>query len=186
MGDVDALLAEVAAFVIGERRIPPPRRLLSAVLFTDLVSSTERAAALGDADWKSVLDRHDAVVRAIVGRNGGSVIKTTGDGVLALVPSAGTCLHVAATISHDLAAEGLDVRMGAHVGDVDRRGDDVSGLAVNIASRVMSTAGTGEIVVTAPVVAAVAGQAVAFESLGARELRGVPGAWELFRVVDNT
>ena len=186
VGDVDALLAEVAAFVIGERRIPPPRRLLSAVLFTDLVGSTERAAALGDADWKSVLDRHDAVVRAIVGRNGGSVIKATGDGVLALVPSAGTCLHVAATISHDLAAEGLDVRMGAHVGDVDRRGDDVSGLAVNIASRAMSKGANGEIVVTASLRAAVAGQAVEFEALGAHELKGVPGVWELFRVAGDS
>jgi class 3 adenylate cyclase len=182
VGDVDALLAEVAAFVVGERRIPPPRRLLSAVLFTDLVGSTERAAVLGDADWKSVLDRHDALVRATVGRSGGSVVKTTGDGVLALLPSAGTCLRVAATVRHDLAAEGLHVRIGVHVGDIDRRGDDVSGLAVNIASRAMATAGTGEIVVTAPVVAAVAGQAVAFESLGVHELKGVPGSWELFRV----
>ena len=129
-----------------------------------------------------MLDRHDAVVRAIVGRSGGSVAKTIGDGVLALLPSAGTCLRVAASVRHDLAAEGLNVRIGVHVGDIDRQSDDVSGLAVNIASRAMSTAGTGEIVVTAPVVAAAAGQAVAFESLGAHELKGVPGAWELFRV----
>ncbi len=89
VGDVDALVAEIAAFVVGEQRLPPPQRLLSAVLFTDLVGSTERASSLGDEDWKSVLDRHDATIRAIVGRAGGSVIKTTGDGVLALLPSAG-------------------------------------------------------------------------------------------------
>jgi class 3 adenylate cyclase len=183
VGDVDALVAEIAAFVVGERRIPPPQRLLSAVLFTDLVGSTERASSLGDQDWKSVLDRHDATIRAIVGRAGGSVVKTTGDGVLALLPSAGGCLRVAAAILRDLRAEGLDARIGVHVGDVDRRGDDVSGLAVNIASRAMSKGGAGEIVVTASVVAAVAGQAVSFEPLGAHDLKGVPGAWELFRVV---
>jgi class 3 adenylate cyclase len=186
VGDVDALVAEIGAFVVGERRVPPPQRLLSTVLFTDLVGSTERAASLGDEDWKSLLDRHDAAVRVIVERCGGSVIKTTGDGVLALLPSAGECLRVAAAIRRDLAAEGLDVRIGVHVGDIDRRGDDVSGLAVNIASRAMSKAGTGEIVVTAPVVGAVAGQAVAFESLGIHDLKGVPGAWELFRVAADT
>ena len=122
VGDVDALVAEIAAFVVGERRLPPPQRLLSAVLFTDLVGSTERAAALGDADWKSVLDRHDAAVRTIVGRCGGSVIKTTGDGVLALLPSAGVCFRAAAAVRSELATEGLDVRIGVHVGDIDRRG----------------------------------------------------------------
>ena len=186
VGDVDALVAEIAAFVVGERRVPPPQRLLSAVLFTDLVGSTERAASLGDEDWKSVLDRHDAAVRVIVGRSGGSVVKTTGDGVLALLPSAGGCLRVAAAIRRDLAAQGLDVRIGVHVGDIDRRGDDVSGLAVNTASRAMSKGGAGEIVVTASVVVAVAGQAVAFEPLGAHDLKGVPGVWELFRVAADT
>ena len=186
VGDVDAVVAEIAEFVVGERRLPPPQRLLSAVMFTDLVGSTERASSLGDEDWKSVLDRHDAAVRNIVGRSGGSVVKTTGDGVLALLPSAGVCLRVAATIRRDLGAVGLEVRIGVHVGDVDRRGDDVSGLTVNIASRVMATGGAGEIVVTAAVVAAVAGQAVAFEPLGAHDLKGVPGEWELFRVAPDT
>jgi class 3 adenylate cyclase len=185
VGDVDALVAEVAAFV-GERRLAPPQRLVSVVLFTDLVDSTQRAASLGDEGWKSVLDRHDAVVRAIVGRSGGTVVKTTGDGVLALLPSGGICLRAAAAIRRDLSAEGLDVRIGVHIGDIDRRGDDVSGLAVNIASRVMSKGGAGEIVVTVSVVAAVAGQAIAFEPLGSHDLKGVPGTWELFRMaVDN-
>ena len=167
VGDVDALVAEIAEFVVGERRLPAPQRLLSE-------------------DWKSVLDRHDAAVRTIVGRCGGSVVKTTGDGVLALLPSAGVGLRVATEIRRDLAFEGLDVRIGLHVGDIDRRGDDVSGLAVNIASRVMSKGGAGEIVVTGSVVAAVAGQAVAFEPLGTHELKGIPGAWELFRLALDT
>ena len=182
VGDVDALVAEIAEFVVGERRLPAPQRLLSAVMFTDLVDSTERAASLGDEDWKFLLDRHDAAVRAVVGRRGGSVVKTTGDGVLALLPSAGVSLRAATEIRRDLAVEGLDVRIGLHVGDIDRRGDDVSGLAVNLASRVMSKGDAGEIVVSVSVVAAVAGQAVAFEALGTHELKGIPGAWELFRL----
>jgi len=185
VGDVDALVAEIAEFVVGERRIPAPQRVLSAVMFTDLVGSTKRAASIGDEEWKAVLDRHDTAVRAIVGRCGGSVVKTTGDGVLALLPSAGVCLRAAAEIRRDLAAEGLEVRIGVHVGDVDRRGNDVSGLAVNIASRAMSNADPGEIVVTASVIAAVAGQAVGFEPLGTRDLKGVPGTWDLFRVRDE-
>jgi class 3 adenylate cyclase len=182
VGDVDALVAEISAFVVGERRLPPPQRFLAAVLFTDLVGSTERAATLGDEDWKSVLDRHDAAVRTIVGRCGGSVVKTTGDGVLALLPSAGAGLRAAAAIHRDLEAVGLDARIGVHAGDVDRRGEDISGLAVNVAGRVMAKGGAGEIVVTASVVVAVAGQAVAFEPLGTHLLKGVPGAWQLFRV----
>jgi class 3 adenylate cyclase len=186
VGDVDALVAEITTFVVGERRLPPPHRLVSVVLFTDLVGSTEQAAALGDEGWKSVLDRHDAAVRTIVGRCGGSVIKTTGDGVLALLPSAGVGLRAAAAIRHDLAAERLDVRIGLHVGDIDRRGDDISGLAVNIASRAMSKGGAGEIVVTVSVVAAAIGQPVTFESLGTHDLKGVPGAWQLFRVATDS
>lgn len=184
VGDVDAVVAEIAAFVVGERRIPAPQRLLSAVMFTDLVSSTARAASLGDEDWKSLLDRHDTVVRTNVGRVGGSVIKTTGDGALALIPSSAGLLRAAVAIRRDLAIEGLDVRIGAHVGDVDHRGNDVSGIAVNIASRAMSKADAGEVVVTAPVVAAAVGQAVGFETLGTHELKGVPGRWELFRLTD--
>lgn len=185
VGDVDAFVAEIAEFVVGERRLPAPQRLLSAVLFTDLVDSTARAAALGDEGWKSVLNRHDTAVRTIVGRCGGSVVKTTGDGVLALLPSAGTGLRAAADIRRDLAADGLEVRIGIHVGDVDRRGDDVSGLAVNIASRVMSAAGAGEILTTVTVVAAVAGQAATFAPLGTRELKGIPGTWDLFRASEE-
>jgi class 3 adenylate cyclase len=106
--------------------------------------------------------------------------------VLALLPSAGVGLRVATEIRRDLALEGLDVRIGMHVGDIDRRGDDVSGLAVNIASRVMSKGGAGEIVVTMSVVAAVAGQPVAFESLGTHDLKGIPGTWELFRMAADS
>jgi len=182
VGDVDAVVAEIAEFTIGERRVPPPDRVLAAVLFTDLVDSTRRAADVGDASWKALLDRHDRCVRNAVHGCGGEVIKTTGDGVLALLPSAGVAVRAARRIRDGLRAEDLNVRVGIHVGDVDRRGDDVSGLAVNIAARVMAKAATDEIAVTASVVAATAGQVSVFTPLGAHELKGIPGTWELFRL----
>jgi class 3 adenylate cyclase/alpha-beta hydrolase superfamily lysophospholipase len=181
LGDVDAVVAEVSNFVLGERRTPPPQRLLAAVLFTDLVDSTVRAAALGDARWKTLLDRHDAVMRAAVGHCGGTVVKGTGDGVLALLPSASAALQVAARARRELAAEQLDTRIGIHVGDIDRRGDDISGLAVHIAARVMAKAGTSEIFVTESVVAATGGPGPQFEHLGTHDLKGVPGTWTLYR-----
>jgi class 3 adenylate cyclase len=185
VGDVDALVAEIGQFLVGERRLPPPQRLLAAVMFTDLVGSTERAASVGDAQWKAMLDRHDRAVRAAVERCGGTVVKTTGDGVLAHFPSAGVAIGTADRIRMALAGDDLAVRVGIHVGDIDRRGADVSGLAVNIAARVMARAGDGEVVVTASVVAAIAGEAVAFEPMGPHELKGVPGVWDLFRLVRN-
>ncbi len=184
-GDVDALVAEIGAFVLGERRLPPPRRVLAALLFTDLVSSTERAATLGDTRWKSVLDRHDATARAAIGRCGGQVIKTTGDGVLALMPSAGGAVRSAERIRADLDTDGLSVRIGIHVGDVDRRGDDVSGLSAHVAARVMAAAGAGEILVTGSARAADTDHAGRFEALGPHTLKGVPGEWELFRLTEG-
>ena len=185
LGDVDAVVAEIADFVVGERRLPPPQRLLGAVMFTDLVASTERAASLGDERWKSVLDRHDAALRAAVGRGGGTVVKGTGDGVLAMFPSAGAAVRAAGQVRDALAADGLEVRIGIHVGDIDRRGDDVSGLGVVVAARAMAVADAGQIVVTASVPSAVIGQAASFEVLGSHELKGVPGLWELSRLVDS-
>ena len=184
-GDVDSVVAEIADFVVGERRISPPDRVLAAVMFTDLVSSTEQAATLGDGPWKAVLDRHDSIIRNAVGRCGGTVVKTTGDGVLAVLPSAGVAVRAAMRVRHDLADNGLVVRIGLHVGDVDRRGDDISGLAVHIAAGVMASAAPGEIFVTHSVVVALAGQGTDFETPGVRSLKGVPGEWTLFRL-DHT
>jgi class 3 adenylate cyclase/pimeloyl-ACP methyl ester carboxylesterase len=182
-GDVDAVVAEIAAFVVGERRLPPPTRSLAAIMFTDLVGSTTRAAEIGDARWRSLIERHDDILRTVIGRNGGNVVKTTGDGVLALLPSASGALRAARQARAELARIGLELRVGIHVGDVDKRGTDVSGLAVNIAARVMSVA-DGQVTVTAQVAGAVAGDPIRFEMLGAHELKGVPGRWDLYGVVE--
>ena len=183
VGDVDALVAEIAEFLVGERRVPAPERQLSAILFSDLVGSTERAASLGDERWKALLDRHDTAVRSVVTRCGGRVVKTTGDGVLALFPSASTALDSAKRLRTRLVDDDLRIRVGVHVGEVDRRGDDVSGLAVNIAARVMSAAPDDGIAVTESVVITMTGLDAAFEPIGSHELKGVPGTWSLSRLV---
>ncbi len=182
-GDIDAIIAEVAGFATGEAKAAPPERLLAAVLFTDLVSSTERAAEMGDAAWRGVLDRHDEIARRCVGRRGGTVVKGTGDGVLATLPSATGALEAARDIRSALAGEGLGIRAGVHVGEIERRGNDVAGIGVHVAARVMAQAPDGEIYVTAAVPISVAGTDAAFEPVGETELRGVPGSWALSRVL---
>jgi class 3 adenylate cyclase len=178
--DVDALVAETARFLTGEAKVPPPSRTLCAVLFTDLVSSTERAAALGDERWKAVLNRHDDVARTTIGRHAGRVVKTTGDGVLAVLPSATAALRAADQIRRSLANEGLDVRIGIHVAEVEARGDDIAGLGVHVAARIMGAAGPGEILVSGTIPPIVGESAFGFETRGRCTLKGVPGEWELF------
>ena len=181
--DVDSLLAAITQFATGKSRLPAPERALCAVLFTDIVGSTEHAAVLGDRRWRMVLDHHDRVISEEVTRNGGTVIKSTGDGVLATLPSGDRALRAATTIHERLSRDDLQVRMGVHVGDVERRGTDVAGMSVHVAARVMALAGPGEVLVTASVPIAVAGTKHRFELVGEHDLRGVPGSWTILRNV---
>ncbi len=185
-GEVDALLAEIAHFVTGERRAPTPERLLAAVLYTDLVASTDRATSVGDARWKHVLDRHDEVSRACIGRRGGTVIKTTGDGILAIVPSAANAFRAARELRTALLEEDLEVRVGIHVGDIDRRGDDISGIGVVIAARLLGLATPGEILASSVAVGATTGEPITFVPRGEHNLKGVPGTWPLFTMTAST
>jgi class 3 adenylate cyclase len=180
--DVDALLAEITRFVTGEHRTLAPERLLAAVLFSDLVSSTEHAAAVGDARWKQLLDRHDDVIRACVGRRGGTVVKSTGDGVVATLPSAAGAVRAARELGTALEQEGLPVRVGIHVGDIERRGNDITGVGVVVAARILGLASAGEILVSSTVVLAAAGEAFNFDARGEYPLKGLPGTWELYAV----
>jgi len=182
--DVDALVAEIARFLTGEAKVPPPSRTLCAVMFTDLVSSTEQAAALGDERWKAVLNRHDEVARAIVGRHAGRVVKTTGDGILAVLPSASAGVRAAHEIRRSLARDGLEVRVGLHVAEIEARGDDIAGLGVHVAARIMAKAAAGEVLVSATVPVIAGDGEFAYESRGRHPLKGVPGEWELLAVTE--
>jgi len=184
-GEVDALLAEVTRFVTGERRIPEPERMLAVVLFSDLVASTDHATSLGDERWKRLLDRHDEIARSCVARRGGTVIKTTGDGILATLPSTHNALRAAQELRLALAEEGLSVRVGIHVGDIDRRGNDISGLGVVIAARILDLAGPGEILASSTAVQAATGAPHTFHPRGEHNLKGVTGSWRLFALTTH-
>ena len=175
----EALVAEVARFVTGEDHQASVSRALAAVMFTDLAASTERAAEAGDTRWTRTLDAHDDAVRKAVRRHGGRVVKTTGDGVLATFPSASGAMHAGMQIRAALAANGLAVRIGVHVGDVERRGDDVAGVAVHVAARVTNLAQPGELLVSESARMAASGDSFAFEDRGRHRLKGLSGEFVL-------
>ena len=177
---VDDVLAEVSQHLTGEVRLPAPERQIAVIMFTDLVGSTRRAAAAGDAQWKRLLDRHDNASRRAVSRRGGEVIKTTGDGILALLPSATAAIDAARAIRSELGQDDLHVRIGIHVGEIDRRGDDVSGLAVIVAARIMSIAESGQTL--ASTVVTLLTDAASFTSVGPKQLKNIDGTWELHAV----
>jgi class 3 adenylate cyclase len=177
-------LAELEEFVTGRRAVGSSDRVLATVLFTDIVSSTERASALGDREWRAVLDRHDALADHVVERHRGRVVKSTGDGVLATFDGPARGIRAAREIVAAAADIDLDVRAGLHTGEIERRGDDVAGIAVHIASRVGALAQPREVLVSRTVKDLVAGSGLAFASRGEFDLKGIAERWELFRVVE--
>jgi len=155
-------------------------RVLATVLFTDIVDSTSRAAELGDRNWRQLLDRHDRVVRAEVGRWRGAFVKSTGDGILATFDAPTRALRCAFGLAEALTGLGLRIRAAIHTGEVEMRGDDIGGIGVHIAARALSEAGAGAVVVTRTVRDLATGTDLAFNPLGSVGLRGIPGQWELF------
>jgi class 3 adenylate cyclase/pimeloyl-ACP methyl ester carboxylesterase len=155
----------------------------ATVLFTDIVDSTRRAAELGDAAWRQLLEHHDAVVRSVVGRFDGHVVKTTGDGVLATFSDPGRALDAAGDIRTQLSGSGIAVRAGLHIGQLERREDgDVAGVVVNIAARVEAVAAPGQILVTQAIRDMMLGSGRSFEPNGDHQLKGIEGSWRLYSV----
>jgi class 3 adenylate cyclase len=180
VGDTDALVEEIEEFLTGTRSKAEGDIVMAAVLFTDIVASTEHQARVGSREWSRLSDRHDAMVRAALLRHGGHEVKTTGDGFLVTFNATGSALRCAADILADANDIGLNLRAGLHTGELELRDDDIAGLAVNIASRVCAWAGPGEVLVTETVRLSMVGSAMAFEDRGKHELKGVPGLWRLF------
>jgi class 3 adenylate cyclase len=156
------------------------RRLLATVLFTDIVGSTERAQATGDRRWRELLDAHDEAARRLVAREGGRRIKSTGDGVLAVFDGPGRAIRCAVALRKELEGLGIEIRAGIHTGELDVTDDDVGGIAVHIAARIMATAGPGEILVSRTVRDLVTGSGIALEDRGTHALRGLSDPWQLF------
>jgi class 3 adenylate cyclase len=179
--DTEPLVDELEELVTGTRAARPPERVLATVLFTDIVGSTERAAAAGDRAWREQLDAHQALVRAELAAHGGEEVKTLGDGFLATFDGPARAVRCALRVAERSGAAGVPVRAGLHTGECERAAGDVAGIAVHIAARVMAEAGGGEVLVSRTVTDLVAGSGLRFSSRGPRALRGVPGEWELFQ-----
>ena len=159
-------------------------RVLATVLFTDIVDSTSRAASMGDRDWRALLDAHDAVVRAQLARFRGREVSTAGDSFFATFDGPQRAIRCAVQIREALRPLDIEVRAGLHTGECEVRGDDVAGLAVHIGARVSSLADAGDILVSGTLRDLVVGSGLHFDDRGSHQLKGVPGEWRLFAVVD--
>jgi class 3 adenylate cyclase len=178
-GDFDQIVDEIETFVTGARAPVKVERSLATVLFTDIVRSTERAAELGDRRWRDLLERHDAVTREQVSAFGGRVVKSLGDGALAVFDGPARAIRCAESMRDELRGVDVSARFGIHTGECELIGDDVGGMAVHIAARVMSQADADEILVSSTVADLVVGSDLYFEERGTHELKGVPGQWRL-------
>jgi class 3 adenylate cyclase len=156
--------------------------VLATVLFTDIVGSTERAAALGDRSWRELLQQHHALVRSELERFRGVEIDTAGDGFMASFDGPARAIRCACAIQDAVSQLRLEIRAGIHTGECERIGDKLSGIAVHIAARVAGTAGPGQVLVSQTVRDLVAGSGIDFESRGEHELKGVSETWQLFAV----
>jgi class 3 adenylate cyclase len=182
VGDADAIVDEVQEFLTGARPIPDTDRVLATVLFTDIVGSTERAAALGDRSWRELLQQHHALVRSELERFRGVEIDTAGDGFMASFDGPARAIRCACAIQDAVSQLRLEIRAGIHTGECERIGDKLSGIAVHIAARVAGTAGPGQVLVSQTVRDLVAGSGIDFESRDEHELKGVSETWQLFAV----
>jgi class 3 adenylate cyclase len=173
---------EVAEFLTGERPAVEIERLLTTMLFTDIVGSTQRAASLGDERWRSLLDAHDRTVRDQLRRHRGKEIETSGDGFFASFDGPARAIRCAQSIVEAIGTLGIQLRAGLHTGECEVRGEHLGGLAVHIAARVGALAGPGEVLVSGTVKDLVVGSGIEFTTRGEHELKGVPGTWKLFAV----
>jgi len=180
---MDEILDEIQGFLTGARdRAASSNRVLATVLFTDIVGSTERAAAEGDRRWRTLVESHDTISRGVVEQHGGRVIRSTGDGVLAIFDGPGRAVQCALSLRDALRTLAIDIRAGIHTGEIEVGGDEISGIGVHVAARVVSRAENGQIWVSSVVPLLMTGSNVEFEPRGEWVLKGVPGEWSLFAV----
>ncbi len=185
VGDCDAIADEIEEFLTGVRRGPEPDRVLATVMFTDIVGATERAARLGDHQWRDLLEQHYALVRRELARFRGREIDTAGDGFLAAFDGPARAIRCALSIRNAVRSLGLEIRAGLHTGECEMIGEKVGGVAVHIGARVAALAAAGEVLVSHTVKDLVAGSGIRFESRGTHLLKGVPDEWPLFAVLSD-
>jgi class 3 adenylate cyclase len=176
------LIARITDNIFCVRELAEPNRMLATVLFTDIVGSTEQAAALGDRRWRDLLETHHSAVRRELTRFQGREIDTAGDGFLAIFDQPAQAIHCACAISDAVRQLGIEIRAGLHVGECEAVGDKIRGIAVHIGARVAALAASGEILLSSTVKDLVAGAGIRFEDRGRHVLKGIPGEWQLFAV----
>ncbi len=181
-GDGDGYAEEIEEFLTGARHAPPSDRILTTVMFTDIVASTERAAALGDARWRELLGRHNELMRVELERHRGREVKTMGDGFLATFDGPARGIRCARAIADKVRDLDVELRAGLHTGECELIGEDIGGMAVNIGARIGALAGVNEVVVSSTVKDLVVGSGISFSDRGAHRLKGVPDEWRLFAV----
>lgn len=181
-GDFEPTLEHVEEFLTGRHDVARQDRFLATVLFTDIVGSTARAAAMGDQRWLDLLSEHNRIVRTQLGRFRGREIKMTGDGCVATFDGPARAIACAAALKEQLPSIGLDVRAGIHTGEVEMRSGELGGIGVHIAARVMAHAEHGGVLVSSTVKDLVVGSGIRFKACGAVELKGVPGDWPLYEL----
>jgi class 3 adenylate cyclase len=180
LDDMETILSDIQEFVTGERPIDSYDRILATVLFVDIASSTERAAALGDARWRNVLNSYYAIVRKEFSRFRGKETTTTGDGFLATFDGPARAIRGALAIAQAVKQFGINARASVHTGECELMGDNVGGIAVHIGARIMAQAEPGTVLVSGTVKDLVSGSGIDFEDRGVHQLKGVPGEWRLF------
>jgi class 3 adenylate cyclase/pimeloyl-ACP methyl ester carboxylesterase len=176
------ILDHIEAFVTGIAPAPDSNRALATILFTDIVGSTEQVSTLGDRRWGNLLESHDALAKSILDQHGGRLVRLTGDGLLATLDGPGRAIRCASAFRDALVPLGITIRAGLHSGEVEHRGEDIGGIAVHLAARVLEQAGPNELLTSSAVPLLVAGSGIEFEDRGEYELKGVPGTWRLFAV----
>ncbi|MET0756716.1 MAG: adenylate/guanylate cyclase domain-containing protein [Mycobacterium sp.] len=183
-GNSDRVLDEIESFLTGQRSATPTNRVLSTVLFTDIVGSTERATVLGDEAWTTALAAHNRVVERHVAGSRGAIVKFTGDGALATFDGPARAINCACAIRDAVEDLGLTIRAGVHTGEVEMADGDVHGIAVHIAARIMALAAPGEVLVSGVIPPLVLGSRIRFADRGSHELKGVPDRWLVLAVQD--
>jgi class 3 adenylate cyclase len=181
-GDADTVLDEIEEFVTGARGGSDTERVLTTVVFTDIVGSTKRAAGLGDMRWHDLLDNHDRIVRQQLRRFSGREVNTAGDGFVATFTSPSVAIDCAEAIVEAVRPLGIEIRAGVHAGEVEVRGADIAGMAVHIGARVGALAGPSEVLVSSTVREIVTGSRRLFAERGEHDLKGVPGRWRVYAV----
>jgi len=175
-------VADIEQFVAGEPAPEVPQSVLATVMFTDIVGSTEHAAALGDSAWRDMLVRHHAVVRRELGRFRGQERDTAGDGFFATFDGPARAIRCGQAILAGIEPLGLEVRIGIHIGECEVHEDKLAGLAVVVGARIAATASAGEILVSGTVRDLVTGSGLQFADRGDTVLKGVPGTWPLHAI----